>query len=53
MSNSITPVRGTITNPFGSIFSDRFFDSFFNPQNCFTFCFIPYIPDPQELDHED
>ena len=30
MSNSITPVRGTITNPFGSIFSDRFFDSFFN-----------------------
>ena len=29
MSNSITPVRGTITNPFGSIFSDRFFDSFF------------------------
>ena len=30
MSNSITPVRGTITNPFGSIFSDRFFDSFFS-----------------------
>ena len=30
MSNSITPIRGTITNPFGSIFSDRFFDSFFN-----------------------
>jgi len=30
MSNSITPIRGTITNPFGSFFSDRFFDSFFN-----------------------
>ena len=30
MSNSITPVRGTITKPFGSIFSDRFFDSFFS-----------------------
>ena len=30
MSNSITPVRGTTTNPFGSFFSDRFFDSFFS-----------------------
>ena len=30
MSNSITPVRGTTTSPFGSFFSDRFFDSFFS-----------------------
>jgi len=30
MSNSLIPLRGTYTNPFGSIFSDRLFDSFFN-----------------------
>ena len=30
MSTLITPARGTTTSPFGSIFSDRFFDSFFN-----------------------
>ena len=30
MSNSITPARGTTTSPFGSFFSDRFFDSFFS-----------------------